>query len=60
MADGTSGLVAFITSGITPLQLERLFVQPYAVVAILRSLPPLARHILLRFSCTGGTVSTGQ
>ncbi|KAI3435634.1 hypothetical protein D9Q98_001693 [Chlorella vulgaris] len=58
MADGSSGLVAFITSGITPLQLERLFVQPYAVVAILRSLPPLARHILLRFSCTGGTVST--
>ncbi|KAI7840143.1 hypothetical protein COHA_005926 [Chlorella ohadii] len=52
-----NSLVAFVT-GLTGCQLERLFVQPYCVVAILRSLQPLSRHVLLRFAATGGSIST--
>ncbi|EFN54287.1 hypothetical protein CHLNCDRAFT_25123 [Chlorella variabilis] len=54
------GLVSFITTSVRGEQLERLFVQPYAVVAILRSLPPLARHMLLRLASTAGTVPAGK
>ena len=48
-----------VVTGLTGGQLERLFVQPYCVVAILRSLQPLSRHVLLRFAATGGSISTG-
>ena len=54
-----NSLVAFVT-GLSGGQLERLFVQPYCVVAILRSLQPLSRHVLLRFAATGGDVSAGE
>lgn len=53
-----NSLVAFVT-GLTGGQLERLFVQPYCVVAILRSLQPLSRHVLLRFAATSGSISAG-
>ncbi|PRW59756.1 general transcription factor IIH subunit 4 isoform B [Chlorella sorokiniana] len=51
-----NSLVAFVT-GLTGGQLEQLFVQPYCVVAILRSLQPLSRHVLLRFTATSGSIS---
>jgi len=54
-----SSCVAFI-NGLNGEQLESLFVQPYAVVALLRSLQPAARHVLLRFACTGGVVNAGK
>lgn len=59
MSSSSSGLVAFINQ-LAGDQLEALFVQPYAVVALLRSLQPVARHILMRFVCTGGDVSSGK
>lgn len=58
MSEASNSLVAFVT-GLSGLQLERLFVQPYCVVAILRSLQPLSRHILLRLVCAGSDVSAG-
>lgn len=55
---GSLSLVAFVT-GLGD-QLEALFMHPYCVVSILRSLQPLSRHLLLRFACTGGDISTGK
>ena len=52
-------LVSYMTS-LSGLQLESLFGQQYAVLAILRSLQPMARHILLRFVTGGGDVSAGK
>ncbi|PSC69613.1 general transcription factor IIH subunit 4 isoform A [Micractinium conductrix] len=50
-------LTTFFTELSGP-QMEALFAQPYAAVALFRSLPPPARHVLLRFAWTSGEVST--
>ncbi|KAL4458190.1 hypothetical protein ABPG75_013055 [Micractinium tetrahymenae] len=56
MAAASAGLVAFINQ-LEGHQLEALFTQPYATVALLRSLQPLARQVLARLVCTGGAIS---
>lgn len=55
----SAGLVAFINQ-LEGHQLEALFTQPYATVALLRSLQPLARQVLARLVCTGGAISSGK
>ena len=60
MSGATDSLVTFITSGMPGDHLEQLFDQPYAVVAILRSLPPLARALVYRVAATRGSVSAGK
>ena len=58
MPDLPNSLVGLIQS-LSGAQLESLFVQPFTAVAILRSLPPVARHVLLRLTCSGGDVGAG-
>ena len=58
MPDLPNSLVGLIQS-LSGAQLESLFVQPFTAVAILRSLPPVARHVLLRLTCCGGDVGAG-
>lgn len=57
MASASAGLVAFINQ-LEGRQLEALFTQPYATVALLRSLQPLARQVLARLVCTRGAISS--
>lgn len=59
MAAASAGLVAFINE-LEGRQLETLFTQPYATVALMRSLQPLARQVLARLVCTGGAISSGR
>lgn len=59
MASASAGLVAFINQ-LEGRQLEALFTQPYATVALLRSLQPLARQVLARLVCTRGAISSGR
>lgn len=59
MDDAAGGLVPFVT-GLAGAQLEALFGHSFCVAAILRSLQPLARQIVLRLLWSTGAASEGE